>query len=304
MRRVPATAVLLAVLVVLAGCGSTAGPSATATLAGDSVEASVVDVVDGDTLEVRLADGRTDRVRLLGVDTPEVHAGNEPSESEGMPDTDAAVDCLRAAGQNATTFMQRRVLDTSVTLVFDPIADRRGTYDRLLAYVQLDGRDVNLQLIVRGHARLYDSEFSRSTSYAEAEATAQADRRGLWRCRSASGMNGTEHDGPLRLAEIHADAAGDDRENLNDEYLVLENAANRTLDLGGWTLADSAGHTYGFPDGFTLDPGAQVTLRTGHGNDTATTLYWGADGAVWNNGGDTVVVRAANGTVVLDRTYG
>lgn len=303
MHRVPATAVLVAVLVVLAGCVSTAGPSATTTLAGDSVEASVVDVVDGDTIEVRLADGRTDRVRLLGVDTPEVHTANEPGEFEGVPDTDAGADCLRAAGHNATAFMQRRVLDASVTLVFDPLADRRGTYDRLLAYVQLDGRDVNQRLVDRGHARLYDSEFTRSASYAETEATAKAEQRGLWRCRDPGTID-SDADGPLRLVEIHADAEGDDRENLNDEYVVLENAANRTLDLSGWTVADAVGHSYGFPDDFSLAPGERVTLRTGDGTDTATTLYWGADGAVWNNGGDTVFVRASNGTVVLDRTYG
>lgn len=303
MRRVPATAALVAVLVVLAGCASIAGPPATATAAGESVEASVVDVIDGDTLEIRLADGRTDRVRLLGVDTPEVHAANEPGEFEGVPDTDAGADCLRAAGHNATAFMQRRVLDESITLVFDPLADRRGAYGRLLAYVQLDGRDVNQELIARGHARLYDSEFRRSASYAEAEATAQAERRRLWRCRDP-GAGNSDTEGPLRLVEIHADAAGDDRENLNDEYVVLENAANRTLDLSGWTVVDGAGHTYGFPDGFSLAPGDRVTLRTGHGTDTATTLYWGADGAVWNNGGDTVLVRASNGTVVLERTYG
>lgn len=303
MRRFPATTVLLVALVVLAGCVSTASPLATGTPGGEALEATVVDVVDGDTLEVRLAGGGADRVRLLGVDTPEVHVENEPAEFEGVPETDAGADCLRAAGHNATAFMQRRVLDASVTLVFDPLADRRGSYGRLLAYVRFDGRDLNRRLLLEGHARLYESEFTRSEDYAEAEATAQGEQRGLWRCRDP-GSGGSETAGPLRLAEIHADAAGDDGEHLNDEYLVIANTANRTVKLTGWTVVDAAGHTYEFPDGYALAAGDRVTLHTGDGADTSTALYWDAEGPVWNNGGDTVLVRAENGSVVLERTYG
>jgi len=107
----------------------------------------------------------------------------------------------------------------------------------------------------------------------------------------------------LSVVEIHADAAGDDNENLNDEYLVFENTDDRSLDLGGWTVADEAGHTYTFPAGFSLDAGARVTLYTGAGADTATSLYWGAGSAVWNNGGDTVVVRTEDGSEVLREAY-
>jgi competence protein ComEC len=109
--------------------------------------------------------------------------------------------------------------------------------------------------------------------------------------------------GTLALADVNADAAGDDRENLNDEYVVLENAGSDPLDLSGWTLADEAGRTYAFPDGFELAAGEQVTVHTGSGTDTATDLYWGSGSPVWNNGGDTVVVRDADGDVVLREAY-
>lgn len=304
MRRLPTGALLVAVFVVLAGCASTVGPVATETPGGETQAATVIDVVDGDTLEVRFPDGSTDRVRLLGVDTPEVHVENEPAEFEGVPDTEAGANCLRDAGHNASAFVLERALDASVTLVFDPVADRRGSYGRLLAYVRLDGQDLNRRLVEQGHARVYDSTFSRSERYYDLEATAQAERRGLWRCRSPGGTATPTADGPLRLVAIQADAPGDDHENLNGEYLVLENVANATLDLGGWTIADDGGHTYTVPDGFTLAPGDRVTVYTGDGTDNATSLYWGADSAVWNNDGDTVVVRTANDTVVLERTYG
>jgi competence protein ComEC len=107
----------------------------------------------------------------------------------------------------------------------------------------------------------------------------------------------------LTVTQINADAEGDDRENLNDEYIVLENTGEEPLDLSGWTVADEAGRTYTIPDGFTLAPGATVRLHTGSGTDTDTDLYWGSGSPIWNNGGDTVIISTPNGTVVLEETY-
>jgi competence protein ComEC len=109
--------------------------------------------------------------------------------------------------------------------------------------------------------------------------------------------------GRLSLVRVHADADGNDHENLDNEFVVFENAGDATLDLTGWTVADEADHTYAFPDGFTLGPGERVTLYTGSGTDTDSSLYWGSERAVWNNGGDTVIVEDADGTVVLEETY-
>jgi competence protein ComEC len=114
---------------------------------------------------------------------------------------------------------------------------------------------------------------------------------------------GTPVEEQLAVAEIHADAVGNDHENLNDEYVVLENTDDTALDLSGWTLSDEADHTYTFPDGFSLDAGARVTVYAGSGTDTATELYWGQSQAVWNNGGDTVTVRTTDGTIVLEESY-
>jgi competence protein ComEC len=116
----------------------------------------------------------------------------------------------------------------------------------------------------------------------------------------------TEGDTPsgrLAVAAINADAEGDDRENLNGEYVVLENAGEGTLDLSGWQLREGAGRTYTFPDGFALEAGERVTVYTGGGTDTDTELYWGQDGPVWNNGGDTLTVIDAEDETVLEESY-
>ena len=110
-------------------------------------------------------------------------------------------------------------------------------------------------------------------------------------------------DGELAVATINADAEGDDRENLNDEYIVFRNDGDSSLNLTGWTVSDESGKTYQFPDGFTLGPGATVRLHTGSGTDTATDLYWDAGRPVWNNDGDTVTVTTLEGEVEIEEEY-
>nr|WP_274326230.1 lamin tail domain-containing protein [Halosimplex aquaticum] len=110
-------------------------------------------------------------------------------------------------------------------------------------------------------------------------------------------------EGSLVVDEIHADAQGNEQENLNDEYVVFRNTGTEPLDLSGWTVADAADHTYTFPDGFTLAPDATVTLHTGSGSDSDTDLYWGSGSPIWNNGGDTVIVTNPAGDEVIREEY-
>lgn len=181
----PGAVAALVLLLVLAGCAGlpvAPGPGG-ATPAVDS-EVTVLEVVDGDTLDVRMPDGSVETVRLLGVDTPETYADNDPAEYEGVPDTRAGRTCLEAAGENATAFAGEFLVGGTVRVRTDPSADRRGSYGRLLAYVTVDNGSLNRALLARGHARLYDTDFERRDEFAAAEDRAQADGRGLWACRS------------------------------------------------------------------------------------------------------------------------
>jgi competence protein ComEC len=113
----------------------------------------------------------------------------------------------------------------------------------------------------------------------------------------------TDPSAALEIAAVNADAEGPDGENLNDEYVVVENTGGEAVDLSGWTVADEAGHSYEFPEGFALDAGATVTIRTGSGADTDTDLYWGSGSPIWNNAGDTVTLSNADGEPVLEVSY-
>ena len=317
-------AVALVALVLLAGCAASPDGAAPGAGTGDgsadgvdlrgaetagNVTVTVTRVVDGDTLKVAYENGTEDTVRLLGVDTPEVHVENSPDEFEGVPETEAGRSCLRRYGERASAHVKDRLTGEQVTLYFDANEGRRGYYDRLLGYVVADGAFFNYRLVADGHARVYESGFTARDAFEAAAGDARSAGTGLWACASDSPPTGTAtatpdatSDGRLRVAAINADAEGNDNENLNDEYVVLENTAGSDLSLAGWTVTDEAGQTYTFGE-VTLAPGERLTLHTGSGTDTATDVYWGRGGAVWNNGGDTVTVRDASGAVVAERGY-
>lgn len=86
--------------------------------------------------------------------------------------------------------------------------------------------------------------------------------------------------------------------DLQEEWVSVANADETAVNLTGWTIADEGTrNTYTFPL-FTLNPGADVTVHSGAGNDTATDLYWGRGSPVWNNDGDLATLADANSTVV------
>lgn len=129
----------------------------------------VVRVVDGDTLHLGVADsGRpTTRVRLLGIDAPEMGgADREPMYF----------------AQEATAFAERLGLDRQVTVYLDQQAGSRDRYGRLLAYIQLpDDGFLNEQLLSEGFAYA-DLRFRHSyyQKYRQLESGARALKKGLW----------------------------------------------------------------------------------------------------------------------------
>lgn len=177
MRR--ARLVGLCLCCLLAGClgalGGDAGPS--------TYNGTVTSVADGDTIDVRLDDGLAETVRLLGVDTPEVHVATSPEEFPGVPNTTAGRACLRAVGENASAFVRTQVDGRLVRLEIDPTADRRGDYGRLLAYVFVGDEHLNHRLVAEGYARVYETTFELRDRFEAAATDARAADEGIWRCR-------------------------------------------------------------------------------------------------------------------------
>ncbi|HNX48796.1 MAG TPA: thermonuclease family protein [Thermoanaerobaculaceae bacterium] len=114
----------------------------------------VVSVRDGDTIEILRA-GRAVRVRLWGVDCPELAQG---------------------FGQRAKQRTAELVFGRNVQV---SVVDH-DRYGRLVARVEVEGRDLGEELIGGGMAWWYRYHAPRQRSYEQAERTARAARRGLW----------------------------------------------------------------------------------------------------------------------------
>ena len=154
------TAAALLAAAVLAGCGEDETPDPQAPLT-----AQVVRVSDGDTIRVRLASGREERVRYIGVDAPE-------TEKPG-----AAAECY---AERAAAFNAQLVADREVRLVRD--AEERDRYGRLLAYVHVGHTDVGEALLRGGYAQplTVPPNVRHAERFRRLAAEARRAGRGLW----------------------------------------------------------------------------------------------------------------------------
>jgi micrococcal nuclease len=169
MRRIVVLLVLLS-----AACGIT--PRAATTHTGQRLSGGVGVVskeVDGDTVHVQIG-GTDEKVRFIGIDTPETHGRG------------GLVECF---GQKASDYTARLIpVGTKVRLVRD--AEARDRYGRLLAYVYRADDDlfVNLALARDGYADVltYPPNVAHTDEFVAAVADARDHNRGLWaECGSA-----------------------------------------------------------------------------------------------------------------------
>jgi micrococcal nuclease len=161
-------AVLVGFAVLAASC---TGPAGNSSSVPPTAEASVpgrlypvLGVADGDTITVDI-EGTRERIRLIGIDAPEV--GGTP-------------ECF---GDEASVYAKGMLSGAAVGLVPDPTQDDRDRYGRLLRYVVLaDGTDFGAQLLQLGYAHeyTYDNPYQRQATYRTAESTAHSADRGLW----------------------------------------------------------------------------------------------------------------------------
>lgn len=271
------------------------------TIAEDLQQAQVTKVVDGDTIEVRFSDGRSEKVRYIGMNTPEVYGDTE---------------CF---GKKASAYNKALVADKTVWLEMD--VEKRDKYSHLLAYIYLDPNGnamVNAILVAQGYAQMatYPPNLKYVDLFRDLQREAREDPRGLWsECEGLEPSGESEEKQQPQQQDdsnfsvvitcIHFDASGNDHANENGEWVALE--AKQDTNLGGWTLSDEADNTYKFPSKFSLKKGEMVRVYTGSedkpkkdtgcGQDADYELFWGSESAIWNNGGDVGYVRASGDRV-------
>ncbi|GAA0349926.1 conserved exported protein of unknown function [Micropruina glycogenica] len=169
MATVRAAIAALAGCLLVTGCQLTSGhPTTTAAAA---VELRRPRVVDGDTFDATDADGRRVRVRLIGVDAPEIRHGATPAQ------------CGAVQAQQEL----RRLLATvaSLQMVPDPNSVAVDRYGRRLGYVQIEAGDVALLLLRAGVVEAWGPRGAaaptRLSDYRAAQQVAQDAGAGSWR---------------------------------------------------------------------------------------------------------------------------
>ena len=136
----------------------------------------VTRVIDGDTIELE----SRERVRLIGMDTPEAWPGPKLERDRKRLKKDR--EAIIASGRIAAKFTKSLVEGKRVKLEFD--VEKKDRYGRLLAYVYLpDGRMLNAELVKEGYAHVYT--FPPNVKYVnmflELQREARENKRGLWK---------------------------------------------------------------------------------------------------------------------------
>ena len=85
---------------------------------------------------------------------------------------------------------------------------------------------------------------------------------------------------------------------VDQETVVINNLGDRLADMQGWTLSDTDGNIYTFPN-FRLWGGGSARVHTRIGQDGSPTgdLFWGKLEAIWSPG-DVVTLKDALGTTL------
>ena len=135
----------------------------------------VTRVIDGDTIELE----NKERVRLIGIDTPESRVNRKLKRDSRRTGRDYKT--IIAMGKRATVFTKKLAEGKIVRLEFD--AEKKDRYERTLAYVYLpDGRMLNAELVREGYAQVYT--FPPNVKYVdlflELQQEARENDRGLW----------------------------------------------------------------------------------------------------------------------------
>ncbi len=133
----------------------------------------VTRVIDGDTIDVSI-DGKIERLRLIGINTPETVDPRKPVECFGVEASNRAKELLNGK---------------LVSLESDPSQGERDKYNRLLRYVFLeDGTNFNLRMIEEGYAYeyTYNTPYKYQAQFKRAQIEAKNAGAGLWgdNCRT------------------------------------------------------------------------------------------------------------------------
>lgn len=251
----------------------------------EQIFGTVVEVIDGDTVTVRI-DGTPHDVRLLGINAPERD------------------ECW---GPEARAYLARMISDHELLLVQGE--EDTDQFGRILRYIFLEepsGTEfVNADLVASGHALGMTNGHEYEENFKALEASAFHSGSGMWGTLVCGDAEGSQADRPvIRVTEIQFDPSGPDNEHLDEEYVTIVNEGYGRVRLSGWVLRDeSSSNRFTLPPDLVLSPGESVTVVTGCSDGPPGAIHWCSDTAIWSNGGDTVILSDTLGNAVIHYAY-
>ncbi|MEK6875533.1 MAG: thermonuclease family protein [Nanoarchaeota archaeon] len=217
-------------------------------------------IVDGDTIQS--TDG--EKIRLLGINTPEK---NEIYYEE------------------ARDFLEENILNKTIELEFGK--DKTDIYNRTLAYLYLDKKNVNLEIVKQGFANFYfpSGKDRHYKDFYNAWLECLKSNQGLCeksinKCQSCLNVNL-------------------DKEK---QAVILKNSCEFSCELEDWSIKDEGRKKFVFP-GFILEKGRDVEIIVGDKENTNEILFWKDEKYVWTSTGDTFFLRDKNNKLVLWKSY-
>lgn len=246
----------------------------------DPIAITVVRVIDGDSLEVD-RDGEVLEVRLAGFNAPELYRDE--------PDGPSRQTCQGLAARSALESL------TPAGAVVDlvPSADGEDRFGRVLADLTIGSESapsgsVVASLVAGGWGFATNDDPVHHVLMVEAA----AGGAGMW-----GESCGRADSDQVRLGSVQADAPGNDRFNLDQEWVELVNTGTVAADLSGWVIRDdTTGHRFRLDT--TVPAGATLRIVTGSGTEKENTVHLDQRFPVWSNDGETVVLTDKNGVFV------
>ncbi|VVB82642.1 Staphylococcal nuclease homologue [uncultured archaeon] len=222
----------------------------------ESQQVYVERIIDGDTIVV----SNNTHVRLLGINTPE--------KGEFYHD-------------EAINFLSELILNKTVILEYGK--DKTDLYGRTLAYILLDGKNINIEQVRNGFANFYIYDQDKYTKVLE----------NAWNECIANGTN---------LCEKSQDKCADCIQlkglDVKSQISIFYNKCSFNCDLINWDIKDEGRKHFTFPH-FFLEGEKEVKVIVGNGTNNKQELFWGNETYVWTATGDSLFLRDGKGKLVL-----
>ncbi len=227
----------------------------------DSESIYVKRVIDGDTI---VAGNQT--IRMLGMNTPEK---GEKYYSE------------------AKEFLENKILGEKISLVFGK--EKTDRYGRTLAYVFLNGKNINLELVENGFANYYFPSGKNKNYLDFKDAWNECIEKEINLCEPSENKCG----GCVVLEEL----------NLGSQEMIFYNQCDFSCDLTNWEIKDEGRKKFVFPK-FVLDSKKEITVKVSEEKvENTRVLTWERKTYVWTKTGDTLFLRDSDGKLVLWKGY-